>query len=131
MEPIRIIFETKEMAKDEEEDEKKSQDDSTQIKMIEEDEPTQKIEKIKDEEPSIIIIRFVDPPVEEKKEEKEEEKQEEVKTVNFEFETLHTSCTISGYKYCSFKEVNDKYHKCKNKKNVKTRILTNGVRVNV
>ena len=49
---------------------------------------------------------------------KEEEKQEEVKTVNFEFETLHTSCTISGYKYCSFKEVNDKYHKCKNKKNV-------------
>lgn len=118
MEPIRIIFETKEMAKDEEEDEKKSQDDSTQIKMIEEDEPTQKIEKIKDEEPSIIIIRFVDPPVEEKKEEKEEEKQEEVKTVNFEFETLHTSCTISGYKYCSFKEVNDKYHKCKNKKNI-------------
>lgn len=118
MEPIRIIFATKEMAKDEEEDEKKSQDDSTQIKMIEEDEPTQKIEKIKDEEPSIIIIRFVDPPVEEKKEEKEEEKQEEVKTVNFEFETLHTSCTISGYKYCSFKEVNDKYHKCKNKKNV-------------
>lgn len=118
MEPIQIIFETKEMAKDEEEDEKKSQDDSTQIKMIEEDEPTQKIEKIKDEEPSIIIIRFVDPPVEEKKEEKEEEKQEEVKTVNFEFETLHTSCTISGYKYCSFKEVNDKYHKCKNKKNV-------------
>lgn len=118
MEPIRIIFETKEMAKDEEEDEKKSQDDSTQIKMIKEDEPTQKIEKIKDEEPSIIIIRFVDPPVEEKKEEKEEEKQEEVKTVNFEFETLHTSCTISGYKYCSFKEVNDKYHKCKNKKNV-------------
>lgn len=109
MEPIRIIFETKEMAKDEEEDEKKSQDDSTQIKMIEEDEPTQKIEKIKDEEPSIIIIRFVDPPVEEKKEEKEEEKQEEVKTVNFEFETLHTSCTISGYKYCSFKEVNDNY----------------------
>lgn len=105
MEPIQIIFETKEMAKDEEEDEKKSQDDSTQIKMIEEDEPTQKIEKIKDEEPSIIIIRFVDPPVEEKKEEKEEEKQEEVKTVNFEFETLHTSCTISGYKYCSFKEV--------------------------
>lgn len=118
MEPIRIIFETKEMAKDEEEDEKKSQDDSTQIKMIEEDEPTQKIEKIKDEEPSIIIIRFVDPPVEEKKEEKEEEKQEEVKTVNFEFETLHTSCTISGYEYCSFKEVNDKYHKCKNKKNI-------------
>lgn len=118
MEPIRIIFATKEMAKDEEEDEKKSQDDSTQIKMIEEDEPTQKIEKIKDEEPSIIIIRFVDPPVEEKKEEKEEEKQEEVKTVNFEFETLHTSCTISGYKYCSFKEVNDKYHKCKNKKNI-------------
>ncbi len=118
MEPIRIIFETKEMAKDEEEDEKKSQDDSTQIKMIKEDEPTQKIEKIKDEEPSIIIIRFVDPPVEEKKEEKEEEKQEEVKTVNFEFETLHTSCTISGYKYCSFKEVNDKYHKCKNKKNI-------------
>lgn len=118
MEPIRIIFETKEMAKDEDEDEKKSQDDSTQIKMIKEDEPTQKIEKIKDEEPSIIIIRFVDPPVEEKKEEKEEEKQEEVKTVNFEFETLHTSCTISGYKYCSFKEVNDKYHKCKNKKNV-------------
>ena len=118
MEPIQIIFATKEMAKDEEEDEKKSQDDSTQIKMIEEDEPTQKIEKIKDEEPSIIIIRFVDPPVEEKKEEKEEEKQEEVKTVNFEFETLHTSCTISGYKYCSFKEVNDKYHKCKNKKNV-------------
>ena len=116
MEPIRIIFETKEMAKDE--DEKKSQDDSTQIKMIKEDEPTQKIEKIKDEEPSIIIIRFVDPPVEEKKEEKEEEKQEEVKTVNFEFETLHTSCTISGYKYCSFKEVNDKYHKCKNKKNI-------------
>ena len=51
-------------------------------------------------------------------EEKEEEKQEEVKTVNFEFETLHTSCTISGYKYCSFKEVNDKYHKCKNKKNI-------------
>lgn len=47
MEPIRIIFETKEMAKDEDEDEKKSQDDSTQIKMIEEDEPTQKIEKIK------------------------------------------------------------------------------------
>ncbi len=135
MEPIQIIFATKEMAKDEEEDEKKSQDDSTQIKMIEEDEPTQKIEKIKDEEPSIIIIRFVDPPVEEKKEEKEEEKQEEVKTVNFEFETLHTSCTISGYEYCSFKEVNDKYHKCKNKKiyskNVKTRILTNGVRVNV
>lgn len=135
MEPIRIIFETKEMAKDDDEDEKKSQDDSTQIKMIEEDEPTQKIEKIKDEEPSIIIIRFVDPPVEEKKEEKEEEKQEEVKTVNFKFETLHTSCTISGYKYCSFKEVNDKYHKCKNKKiyskNVKTRILTNGVRVNV
>lgn len=118
MEPIQIIFETKEMAKDEEEDEKKSQDDSTQIKMIKEDEPTQKIEKIKDEEPSIIIIRFVDPPVEEKKEEKEEEKQEEVKTVNFEFETLHTSCTISGYKYCSFKEVNDKYHKCKNKKNI-------------
>jgi hypothetical protein len=118
MEPIRIIFATKEMAKDEEEDEKKSQDDSTQIKMIKEDEPTQKIEKIKDEEPSIIIIRFVDPPVEEKKEEKEEEKQEEVKTVNFEFETLHTSCTISGYKYCSFKEVNDKYHKCKNKKNI-------------
>ena len=118
MEPIQIIFATKEMAKDEEEDEKKSQDDSTQIKMIEEDEPTQKIEKIKDEEPSIIIIRFVDPPVEEKKEEKEEEKQEEVKTENFEFETLHTSCTISGYKYCSFKEVNDKYHKCKNKKNV-------------
>lgn len=118
MEPIQIIFETKEMAKDEEEDEKKSQDDSTQIKMIEEDEPTQKIEKIKDEEPSIIIIRFVDPPVEEKKEEKEEEKQEEVKTVNFEFETLHTSCTISGYKYCSFKEINDKYHKCKNKKNI-------------
>ena len=118
MEPIRIIFETKEMAKDEDEDEKKSQDDSTQIKMIKEDEPTQKIEKIKDEEPSIIIIRFVDPPVEEKKEEKEEEKQEEVKTVNFEFETLHTSCTISGYKYCSFKEVNDKYHKCKNKKNI-------------
>ena len=118
MEPIQIIFETKEMAKDEEEDEKKSQDDSTQIKMIEEDEPTQKIEKIKDEEPSIIIIRFVDPPVEEKKEEKEEEKQEEVKTVNFEFETLHTSCTISGYEYCSFKEVNDKYHKCKNKKNI-------------
>lgn len=118
MEPIRIIFATKEMAKDEEEDEKKSQDDSTQIKMIEEDEPTQKIEKIKDEEPSIIIIRFVDPPVEEKKEEKEEEKQEEVKTVNFEFETLHTSCTISGYEYCSFKEVNDKYHKCKNKKNI-------------
>ena len=116
MEPIQIIFETKEMAKDE--DEKKSQDDSTQIKMIKEDEPTQKIEKIKDEEPSIIIIRFVDPPVEEKKEEKEEEKQEEVKTVNFEFETLHTSCTISGYKYCSFKEVNDKYHKCKNKKNI-------------
>lgn len=115
MEPIQIIFETKEMAKDE--DEKKSQDDSTQIKMIKEDEPTQKIEKIKDEEPSI-IIRFVDPPVEEKKEEKEEEKQEEVKTVNFEFETLHTSCTISGYKYCSFKEVNDQYHKCKNKKNV-------------
>ena len=114
MEPIQIIFATKEMAKDEEEDEKKSQDDSTQIKMIEEDEPTQKIEKIKDEEPSIIIIRFVDPPVEEKK----EEKQEEVKTVNFEFETLHTSCTISGYKYCSFKEVNDKYHKCKNKKNI-------------
>ena len=107
MEPIRIIFETKEMAKDDDEDEKKSQDDSTQIKMIEEDEPTQKIEKIKDEEPSIIIIRFVDPPVEEKKEEKEEEKQEEVKTVNFKFETLHTSCTISGYKYCSFKEVND------------------------
>lgn len=106
MEPIQIIFETKEMAKDE--DEKKSQDDSTQIKMIKEDEPTQKIEKIKDEEPSIIIIRFVDPPVEEKKEEKEEEKQEEVKTVNFEFETLHTSCTISGYEYCSFKEVNDK-----------------------
>ena len=96
MEPIRIIFETKEMAKDDDEDEKKSQDDSTQIKMIEEDEPTQKIEKIKDEEPSIIIIRFVDPPVEEKKEEKEEEKQEEVKTVNFKFETLHTSCTISG-----------------------------------
>ena len=62
MEPIRIIFETKEMAKDDDEDEKKSQDDSTQIKMIEEDEPTQKIEKIKDEEPSIIIIRFVDPP---------------------------------------------------------------------
>ncbi len=93
------------------------------------------MKKIKDEEPSIIIIRFVDPPVEEKKEEKEEEKQEEVKTVNFKFETLHTSCTISGYKYCSFKEVNDKYHKCKNKKiyskNVKTRILTNGVRVNV
>ena len=125
MEPIQIIFETKEMAKDEEEDEKKSQDDSTQIKMIEEDEPTQKIEKIKDEEPSIIIIRFVDPPVEEMSQsfvvtvkEKEEEKQEEVKTVNFEFETLHTSCTISGYKYCSFKEVNDKYHKCKNKKNV-------------
>lgn len=118
MEPIRIIFETKEMAKDEDEDEKKSQDDSTQIKMIKEDEPTQKIEKIKDEEPSIIIIRFVDPPVEEKKEEKEEEKQEEVKTVNFEFETLHTSCTISGYKYCSFKKVNDKYHKCKNKKNI-------------
>lgn len=118
MEPIQIIFATKEMAKDEEEDEKKSQDDSTQIKMIKEDEPTQKIEKIKDEEPSIIIIRFVDPPVEEKKEEKEEEKQEEVKTVNFEFETLHTSCTISGYKYCSFKEVNDKYHKCKNKKNI-------------
>ena len=118
MEPIRIIFATKEMAKDEEEDEKKSQDDSTQIKMIKEDEPTQKIEKIKDEEPSIIIIRFVDPPVEEKKEEKEEEKQEEVKTVNFEFETLHTSCTISGYEYCSFKEVNDKYHKCKNKKNI-------------
>lgn len=118
MEPIQIIFATKEMAKDEEEDEKKSQDDSTQIKMIEEDEPTQKIEKIKDEEPSIIIVRFVDPPVEEKKEEKEEEKQEEVKTVNFEFETLHTSCTISGYKYCSFKEVNDKYHKCKNKKNI-------------
>ena len=118
MEPIQIIFATKEMAKDEEEDEKKSQDASTQIKMIEEDEPTQKIEKIKDEEPSIIIIRFVDPPVEEKKEEKEEEKQEEVKTVNFEFETLHTSCTISGYKYCSFKEVNDKYHKCKNKKNI-------------
>lgn len=118
MEPIRIIFETKEMAKDDDEDEKKSQDDSTQIKMIEEDEPTQKIEKIKDEEPSIIIIRFVDPPVEEKKEEKEEEKQEEVKTVNFEFETLHTSCTISGYEYCSFKEVNDKYHKCKNKKNI-------------
>lgn len=118
MEPIQIIFETKEMAKDEEEDEKKSQDDSTQIKMIKEDEPTQKIEKIKDEEPSIIIIRFVDPPVEEKKEEKEEEKQEEVKTVNFEFETLHTSCTISGYEYCSFKEVNDKYHKCKNKKNI-------------
>lgn len=118
MEPIRIIFETKEMAKDEEEDEKKSQDDSTQIKMIEEDEPTQKIEKIKDEEPSIIIIRFVDPPVEEKKEEKEEEKQEEVKTVNFEFETLHTSCTISGYEYCSFKEVEGKYHKCKNKKNI-------------
>lgn len=118
MEPIQIIFATKEMAKDEEEDEKKSQDDSTQIKMIEEDEPTQKIEKIKDEEPSIIIIRFVDPPVEEKKEEKEEEKQEEVKTVNFEFETLHTSCTISGYEYCSFKEVNDKYHKCKNKKNI-------------
>ena len=117
MEPIRIIFETKEMAKDDDEDEKKSQDDSTQIKMIEEDEPTQKIEKIKDEEPSI-IIRFVDPPVEEKKEEKEEEKQEEVKTVNFKFETLHTSCTISGYKYCSFKEVNDKYHKCKNKKNI-------------
>lgn len=116
MEPIQIIFETKEMAKDE--DEKKSQDDSTQIKMIKEDEPTQKIEKIKDEEPSIIIIRFVDPPVEEKKEEKEEEKQEEVKTVNFEFETLHTSCTISGYEYCSFKEVNDKYHKCKNKKNI-------------
>ncbi len=114
MEPIRIIFETKEMAKDDDEDEKKSQDDSTQIKMIEEDEPTQKIEKIKDEEPSIIIIRFVDPPVEEK----EEEKQEEVKTVNFKFETLHTSCTISGYKYCSFKEVNDKYHKCKNKKNI-------------
>ena len=72
MEPIQIIFATKEMAKDEEEDEKKSQDDSTQIKMIEEDEPTQKIEKIKDEEPSIIIIRFVDPPVEEKKEEKED-----------------------------------------------------------
>lgn len=118
MEPIQIIFATKEMAKDEDEDEKKSQDDSTQIKMIKEDEPTQKIEKIKDEEPSIIIIRFVDPPVEEKKEEKEEEKQEEVKTVNFEFETLHTSCTISGYKYCSFKEVNDKYHKCKNKKNI-------------
>ena len=118
MEPIRIIFETKEMAKDDDEDEKKSQDDSTQIKMIEEDEPTQKIEKIKDEEPSIIIIRFVDPPVEEKKEEKEEEKQEEVKTVNFKFESLHTSCTISGYKYCSFKEVNDKYHKCKNKKNI-------------
>ena len=118
MEPIRIIFETKEMAKDDDEDEKKSQDDSTQIKMIEEDEPTQKIEKIKDEEPSIIIIRFVDPPVEEKKEEKEEEKQEEVKTVNFKFETLHTSCTISGYKYCSFKEVNDKSHKCKNKKNI-------------
>ena len=118
MEPIRIIFETNEMAKDDDEDEKKSQDDSTQIKMIEEDEPTQKIEKIKDEEPSIIIIRFVDPPVEEKKEEKEEEKQEEVKTVNFKFETLHTSCTISGYKYCSFKEVNDKYHKCKNKKNI-------------
>ena len=118
MEPIRIIFETKEMVKDDDEDEKKSQDDSTQIKMIEEDEPTQKIEKIKDEEPSIIIIRFVDPPVEEKKEEKEEEKQEEVKTVNFKFETLHTSCTISGYKYCSFKEVNDKYHKCKNKKNI-------------
>lgn len=118
MEPIRIIFETKEMAKDDDEDEKKSQDDSTQIKMIEEDGPTQKIEKIKDEEPSIIIIRFVDPPVEEKKEEKEEEKQEEVKTVNFKFETLHTSCTISGYKYCSFKEVNDKYHKCKNKKNI-------------
>lgn len=118
MEPIRIIFETKEMAKDDDEDEKKSQDDSTQIKMIKEDEPTQKIEKIKDEEPSIIIIRFVDPPVEEKKEEKEEEKQEEVKTVNFEFETLHTSCTISGYEYCSFKEVNDKYHKCKNKKNI-------------
>lgn len=116
MEPIQIIFETKEMAKDE--DEKKSQDDSTQIKMIKEDEPTQKIEKIKDEEPSIIIIRFVDPPVEEKKEEKEEEKQEEVKTVNFDFETLHTSCTISGYEYCSFKEVNDKYHKCKNKKNI-------------
>ena len=63
MEPIRIIFETKEMAKDEEEDEKKSQDDSTQIKMIEENEPTQKIEKIKDEEPIIIIIRIVDPPV--------------------------------------------------------------------
>lgn len=118
MEPIQIIFATKEMAKDDDEDEKKSQDDSTQIKMIKEDEPTQKIEKIKDEEPSIIIIRFVDPPVEEKKEEKEEEKQEEVKTVNFEFETLHTSCTISGYKYCSFKEVNDKYHKCKNKKNI-------------
>ena len=118
MEPIQIIFATKEMAKDEDEDEKKSQDDSTQIKMIKEDEPTQKIGKIKDEEPSIIIIRFVDPPVEEKKEEKEEEKQEEVKTVNFEFETLHTSCTISGYKYCSFKEVNDKYHKCKNKKNI-------------
>lgn len=118
MEPIRIIFATKEMAKDDDEDEKKSQDDSTQIKMIKEDEPTQKIEKIKDEEPSIIIIRFVDPPVEEKKEEKEEEKQEEVKTVNFEFETLHTSCTISGYEYCSFKEVNDKYHKCKNKKNI-------------
>lgn len=38
--------------------------------------------------------------------------------MNFEFETLHTSCTISGYKYCSFKEVNDKYHKCKNKKNI-------------
>lgn len=118
MEPIQIIFATKEMAKDDDEDEKKSQDDSTQIKMIKEDEPTQKIEKIKDEEPSIIIIRFVDPPVEEKKEEKEEEKQEEVKTVNFEFETLHTSCTISGYEYCSFKEVNDKYHKCKNKKNI-------------
>lgn len=135
MEPIRIIFETKEMAKDEEEDEKKSQDDSTQIKMIKEDEPTQKIEKIKDEEPSIIIIRFVDPPVEEKKEEKEEEKQEEVKTVNFEFETLHTSCTISGYEYCSFKEVNINTTNVKIKKiyskNVKTRILTNGVRVNV
>ena len=116
MEPIQIIFATKEMAKDE--DEEKSQDDSTQIKMIEEDEPTQKIEKIKDEEPSIIIIRFVDPPVEEKKEEKEEEKQEEVKTVSFEFETLHTNCTIKGYEYCSFKEVNDKYHKCKNKKNI-------------
>ena len=31
MEPIRIIFATKEMAKDEEEDEKKSQDDSTPV----------------------------------------------------------------------------------------------------
>ncbi len=48
MEPIRIIFEKqKKWQKMTMKMKKKSQDDSTQIKTIEEDEPTQKIEKNK------------------------------------------------------------------------------------